>query len=321
MSLDIFDKFRRSEAKVRAERPGFRPDAAICSALLPPNVIRTVSPTNLEYVSGGCWSETREAAALTTKSSSGVGRPRSSCWSWQGPGCLYRDKENSTGASDLTLSASNRNPGAPDQRCAYTSEQKTQSLSQSHPRSHTWLGRPSPALSSNAASVDPCVSCPGNYDPTYRQELLGRGCGTLGIASPKGDLDKQNDLRSMRTRGWEDRAYDSGARSDFDLHYDELRVVSAQANVSTDAISATASSAVLGPTLMPRIVCGGMMADEGSDCDSPGTGSAYSVEADEMIGTQSQAWKHVFRDAWHRARSKRGLKGQKADAPRCSFTV
>lgn len=321
MSQDIFDKFRRNGAKVRADKPGSRPVAAICSALLPPNAPHTVSPTNLEYVSGGCWPETREAAALNTKNSSGVGRPRSSSWSRRGPDCLYSDKENSTGATGLTLSALNRNAGAPDQRCTDTSEPKTRSLSPPHPRSHTWLGQSSSTLSSNAASADSCVNCPENYNPTHRQELLGRGRGTLGRVSPIGDLDNQNVLQSMQTGGWEEKAYDSDARSDLDSHCDALRVAIAQVNISTDAISATASSAVLGPTLMPNIVCGGMVADKDFDCDSPETGSEYSVEADEMINVQPQVWKHVFRDAWQRARSKRGLKGQKADTPRCSFTV
>jgi hypothetical protein len=125
----------------------------------------------------------------------------------------------------------------------------------------------------------------------------------------------------MRTDSCEDKAYDSDTRSDSDSHCDALRVMSAQVSASTDAISTTASSAVLGPALLPRIVSGQMLADEGSDCDSPSTGSAYSIEADEMIKIQSQDWKHLFRDAWHRTRSKRRLKGRRADAPRCSFTM
>ena len=321
MSLDLFHKFRRSGTKFRADRPGSRPDAAICSALLPPNIVHTVCPTNLEYVSGGCWSEIREAAAPTTGTSSGVGHPRPSCWSWQGPNCLDCDKKMFTGATNLTLSASNRSLGAPDQRCTYTAESKTRSLPPPHPNSHAWLGRSSPALSSNAASVDCCVNCPEKYDPTHREDLFGRGRGTLGRVGPEGDLETQNILRSMQTGGWEEKAYNNDGRSDFDSHCGALQVASAQANVSIDAISTTASSAVLGPALLPRIVCGGMVADEGSDCYSPRTGSEYSVEADEMIKIQSQPWKHLFRDAWHRTRSKRGLKGQKANTPRYSFTV
>lgn len=321
MSLDIFDKFRRSSTKFRTDRPGSRPDAAICSALLPPNILRSVSPTDLEYVSGGCWSEVREASALTTKNSSGVSRPRKSCWSWQGLDCLDRDKEEFTGATNLTLSASNRSLGAPDQRCAYTFEPKTRSLPPPHPRLHAWLDQSSPALSSDATSVDSCVNCPERYDQTQREELFGRGRDTLGRVGPKGDLKTQNVLRSMRTGSCEDKAYDSDARSDFDSHRDALRVVSAQESASTDAISTTASSAVLGPALLPKIVSGQMLADEGSDCDSPSTGSAYSIEADEMIKIQSQDWKRLFWDAWHRTRSKRRLKGRRADAPRCSFTI
>jgi len=321
MSLDIFDKFRRNSTKFRAERPGCRPDAAICSALLPPNILRSVSPTDLEYVSGGCWSEIREAAALTTKNSDGVGRPRKSYWSWQGPDCLDRDKEEFIGATNLTLSASNRSLGAPDQRCAYTFEPKTRSLPPPHPRLHAWLDQSSPALSSNVTSVDSCVNCPGRYDRTQREGLFGRGRDTLGRVGPKDDLKTQNVLRSMQTGSWEENAYDSDARSDFDSRCDALRVVSAQASASTDAVSTTASSAVLGPALLPKIVCGQTLADEGSDCESPSTDSAYSIEADEMIKIHSQDWKCLFRDAWHKALSKRRLKGRKADAPRCSFTM
>jgi hypothetical protein len=321
MSLDILDKFRRSSTKFRTDRPGSRPNVAICSALLPPNILHSISPTDLEHVSGGCWSEIREAAALITKNSSGVGRPRKSCWSWQGPDCLDHDNEEFTGATNLTLSASNRSLGAPDQRCAYTSEPKTRSLPPPHPHLHAWLDQSSPALSSNTTSVDSCVNCSGRYDQTPREELFGRGRDTLGKVGLKGDLKTQNVLRSMQTGSCEDKAYDSDARSDFDSHCDALRVVSAQVSASTDAISTTASSAVLSPALLPRIVSGKMLADKGSDCDSPSTGSAYSVEADEMIKIQSQDWKRLFRDTWHRARSKRRLKGRRADAPRCSFTM
>lgn len=153
-----------------------------------------------------------------------------------------------------------------------------------------------------------------------REELLGRGRDTLGRVGPKGDLKTQNVLRSMRTGSCEDKAYDSDASGNFDSRCDALRVVSAQVSASTDAISTTASSAVLGPALLPRIVSG-QMADKGSDCESPSTGSAYSIEADEMIKIQSQDWKRLFRDAWHRTRSKRRLKGRRVDAPRCSFTM
>jgi hypothetical protein len=73
--------------------------------------------------------------------------------------------------------------------------------------------------------------------------------------------------------------------------------------------------------MMPRVIRGGTMVGEGSDCDSVDTTSAYSVEADEIIGTQSQAWKQLFRGVLHRTRLIRGLKGQKMDDRKGRFTL
>jgi hypothetical protein len=275
MSLDIFDKLRRSGSMFRARRSESRFDAAICSALLAPDVLHSASPTDFEYVSGGCWSETRDAAAITPKDSFELGHPRPSCWSWHDCQCSGYVQEECTGATNIIGSAWNRNLESTGHICEYTSQSEARCMSSRHPCSQTWLGQASANVTSDIASANSCMGYPSlKYNRKHPEEGVHK----------------------------------SDMCSDTDPESHALLAESAVENISTDTISITASSAVLSPAMMPRVVRGGMIADEGSDCDSLGIDSAYSVEADEMIEIQPQNWKRSFRDAWHRARLIRMLR-------------
>jgi hypothetical protein len=293
----------------RARRSEPRFDAAICSALLAPDVLHSASSTDFEYVSGGCWSETREAAAITPKDSFELGHSRPSCWSWHDCQCSGYVQEECTGATDVIGSAWNRNLESTCHICEYTSQSETRCMSSRHPCSQTWLGQASANVTSDIASANSCMGYPSlKYNRKHPEESSELGYNASRKVGPMRDIKTQNILNVMQTNGREERVYKSDMCSDTDPESHALLAESAVENISTDTISITASSAVLSPAMMPRVVRGGMITDKGSDCDSLGTDSAYSVEADEMIEIQPQNWKRSFRDAWHRARLIRVLR-------------
>lgn len=148
----------------------------------------------------------------------------------------------------------------------------------------------------------------------------GCKCARHGVPNSKNRLYTQTEAAKVENGVWEDEVCGK------DLHYDsgcqpeKLQIMYAQSNASSDAVSATASSAVLSPALMPKFGCERTKVETDPDCDWWEIASAYSVEADEMVEMHPGSWKHIFRDAWRRARPRHGSKGEKAADPTCSFT-
>jgi hypothetical protein len=304
----------------RTGRSESRFDASICSALLAPDVSHSASPTDFEYVSGGCWSEDLESTVVAPKDSFEVHHPRSSFDSRHDSQCSDGGMEERTCTPDVTGPVWNRNLERTGHNCTHDFGFETQYLSTHHTHSKTRLGQDYANMRSDLTNIGSCTGYNGlgSYRtyPADSSELRYAGLRRL---YPMRDSKMQKASHVMRTRGQKDKVYKSNMGSETDPELHALPAVNVLAHTSTDAISITASSTVLSPAMMPRIIHGGMMTGEGSDCDSVEITSAYSVEADEMIGTQSRAWKHLFRDVLHKTRLIRGSKGQKTDRPRDSF--
>lgn len=307
----------------RVERPKSRFDAAICSSLLAPDALHSASPTDFEYVSGGCWSEDLKATVVTPRDSFELGYPRSSFGSRQDLQCSNYETEECAGIADVIGPVWYRNLESIGHNCAHGFESETRCVSSHRPHSVTRLGQASANIRRDPTSINSSAGHTGlKCDRTHLEQSSELEYDDASRRlDPLRDFTMQNVLHMMQTSGQEDGAYKSDMRSDTKQKLHALPAESAPASISTDTISITASSAVLSPAMMPRVVCGGRIADGGSDCDSLEIASAYSVEADEMIGTQSRAWKHLLRDVLHRARLIRGSKGQKTDGPKGSFTV
>jgi hypothetical protein len=141
MSPDFFSKLR-SGTRSRRNRPGSRCDTTICLALLPPDRIQHISPTNLEHVSGGCWSEDQQTAPINPSNCCEVVDTRSSFQIWRDAEGLDHDRHNRL-TSDITLghSVPKRDRGVLDSRCSHTSKPGLHSFSPSKPDSHALLDR------------------------------------------------------------------------------------------------------------------------------------------------------------------------------------
>lgn len=321
MSLDIFDRLRSSGTKFRATGPGSQPTAAIFPALLAPDMRRSGLATELESVSGGCWSEKVEAATKAPNDSFGAVHTRPSCLRRQSFECLHNERDGSTGDANITAQMPARGVRTTDWGDTPVSAPEASLLLSSHPTSHTWPGQAFPVISSGIAAADPCTDCAQNADHMCLGGSAGRDRNTHKTLNPEHRFRMHDHPKKMESGGWKEEACGRDVTNDLDRHRGRLWVPHAQPNASSDTISATASSAVLSPALMPRFVCQGTKVDASSDYKGSEIVSAYSVAADEMIEMHSGVWKHFFRGAWDKARSRYGSKGQEAAVSRCSFST
>ena len=186
---------------------------------------------------------------------------------------------------------------------------------------HTLLPYKAPAYTKSVwPSISPCNGqfrlC-GVLHPCYgpMHKRLERSSAIDCDTSERDDsvqgFRTQENPNVIRRTDRQEAMRDSGVGSDTEPALHPLSDERIPANTSTDTLSITASSAILSPAMMPKVIHTKATADESSDCDSMGSSSAFSVEADEMIGMQSHAWRDPFRDVWHKARWIRGMRGQK----------
>lgn len=318
MSMGIFDKFRRSESMFRVERPTSRSNAAICSALLAPNIFQPASSTELEHVSGGCWSEDWRAKVNTPKDSLGPGRPESRYWSRNCCQCPGYGEEGRTSTTEATESAFNPSPTSTGYICACASQSEIPCLTSRNRHTQMEYSQASPTVTKDLASVKPYARY---SDPKYNQKHVEESEELECNASKRVDFEMQESSNVIQMGGRQEAFRESDVCSGINSDLHALLAKGAPANMSTDALSIAASSTVLSPAMMRGDHCEVSMANEGSDCDSLGSDSTYSVEADEMVEMQPRAWKSFLRDIWHRPRSIRRMKGEKTDSLRCSFTV
>jgi hypothetical protein len=288
MSLDIFDRW--GGPRLRKNGPKPRSDMTICSALLPPDSLQFTSSTGLEHVSGGCWSEDRQAVPISLKNCCEVVHPRASFRSCRDVEDLNYDQTCLISNTNLAMPSPKWGRDTLGSRCSCCSKPESHSFSPSQLDSHAWLYPTSPTSSSSIDSIE-----------TSADHLPGCRGSVFGKIDLYRDLGTQNALRT--------NIYGGEIRNSTDPQYGALRSMSAPAHESTDAISIAASSIVLSPAQMPKITCGDGIAGGDSDCRSLDTGSGYSVEVDEMIDLQSQqneedTWKDLLRQVWHKTRFK-----------------
>lgn len=323
MPLEIFDKLRKGGSMFRIGRPENRFDAAICSALLAPDVLGFAPPTDFEYVSGGCWSEDLEATVNTPRDSFELGYLRSSFGSRHDFQFSDYGREECTGISDVTEPVRNHHLDSMDHSHAHASGLETRSLSSRQAHRDARLDQPSVVIGRDPTTINSCAGYTGlGCDRIHPDESAELDCDVWRKSDPIRTFKTRKVLHMMRTSGQKNGVHQTDVSSDTDPELHALPAVSVPAvNTSTDAVSITASSAVLSPAMMPKVVHGEIVADKVSDEDSVEVASLYSVEADEMIGMQPQAWKHLFRDVLHRARLLHRPRGQKTGSPSGSFTI
>lgn len=310
MPFDIIDKLRRSGSIFKIENSRSQFDAAICSALLAPDVLQHVSSSGLEHVSGGCWLEDGKASVNTSQDSSSPGHPRPHCSSWHCSQCSSYGQEEHAGTPEAVGAAFYADPvwqhcirveGCRSQTpCAPPRHQHTQKRGDqiSHP------------TMDNFACMKPCNPC-RSPEHSRLERSSATDCGTSVLDDSMHGFWTEETSNVIRTSDKQEAMRDSSMSSNTEPALHPLSAERVLANASTDTLSVTASSTILSHAMMPRVVRARATADESSDCDSMGSSSALSVEADEMIEMQSQAWKHLFRDVWRRARSIRETKGQR----------
>lgn len=296
MPSDIFDKLRRSKSIFGIEKPESQFDGAICPALLAPDVLQSVSSTGLEHVSGGCWPEDQKAPVNTSRDSSRPGRPRPRYLGWHCSRCSNYGQDEYTGTSDVMVAAC-------DDDLVWRNCIRAGTF-----RSPT----PCSPATNIYAFAKPCTPCCGlKHDQKPLEQSSAIDCSTSTGDDPIHGSRTQDTQNVVRMSGRQETLRESDMCSDTELALHKRSAERLSTNASTDTLSVTASSAILSPAMMPKVARVGAIADEGSNCDCKDSDSGFSVEADEMIEMQSQAWKHLFRGVWHRARSIRGLKGLK----------
>jgi hypothetical protein len=310
MPFGIFDKLRWSGSTFQIENPQSQFDAAICSALLAPDVLQHVSSSGLEHVSGGCWPEDRKALVNTSQDSSRPGHPRPRCSSWHRSQCSSYGQEEHVSSSDVMRAAFDADLVWRNCICVEAFRSHTPCFPPRHQHTQKRYDQASHPAMNNFACVEPCTPCYGSKHKRLERSLA-IDCGTSERDDLMHDFRTHETSNVMRMSDRQEAMRDSGVGSDTKPARHPLSAERVSANTSTDTLSVTASSAILSPATMPKVVRARATADESSDCDSMGSNSAFSVEADEMIEMQSHAWRHLFRDVWHRARSIRGIKVQK----------
>lgn len=296
MPSDIFDRLRRSKSIFGIEKSISQFDGAICPALLAPDILPSASSTGLEHVSGGCWPEDQKTPVNTSRDSFRSGRQRPRCLNWHCSRCSDCGQEEYIGTSDVMEAACDDDLVWRNCVCARTFRSPT----------------PCSPATNIYAFAKPCTQyCGLEHDQKRLEQSLAIDCRTLTGDYPIHGSRTQNSSCVVRVSGRQEALRESDMRSDTELALHKRSAERLSTNASTDALSVTASSAILSPAMMPKVARVGAIADEGSNCDSMDSDSEFSVEADEMIDMQSQAWKDLFRGVWHRARSIRGLKGLK----------
>lgn len=310
MPFGIFDKLRWSGSAFQFQKPQSQFDVAICSALLAPDVLEHVSSSGLEHVSGGCWPEDRKALVNTSHDSSRLDHPRPRCSSWHRSECSSYGQEGHVASSDVKKAAFDADLVWRNRVCVGTFRSHTPCFPTRHQHTQKRCGQASHPAMDNFACVDSCAPC---YGPKHKrlERSSAIDCDTSERDDSVQGFRTQENPNVMRRTDRQEAMRDSGVGSDTEPALHSLSDERISANTSTDTLSITASSAILSPTMMPRVVRARATADESSDRNSMGSCSAFSIEADEMIQMQSQAWRNLFRDVWHKARSIRGMKGRK----------
>ena len=321
MALEILSRLRRSGCKSRLEKSESRSDAAICSALLAPDALHSAFPSDFAYVSGGCWFEKREETAITSQITRNRFCTSCSCWTRHGSrdSAHRKEKHNATIVTDLVMSRGLESVHCDGMCCYLIMERRPHSR---HSHCQTWLGRASPDAIGDLDLYSVYASYRGPDDDRVDAERASEfELDALEGADLVRDLKTEGVTHFMRVSGEDDEARKSDTRINTDSGLHASRSASALSDVSADTVSVAASSTVLNPTMMPRIVCEETTGNGGSDHGSLESASTYSVEADEMIDVHHQVWKYLARDAWKRARLKRKSKSQNKDVSRFSFTT
>jgi hypothetical protein len=304
MPSDIFDKLRQSRSIFGIEKSKSQFDGPVCPALLAPDILKSASSTGLEHVSGGCWPEDQKTPVNTSRDSFRSGRQRPRCLNWRCSRCSDCGQEEYTGTSDVMEAACDDDLAWRNCVCARTFRILT----------------PCSPATNIYAFAKPCTPCCGlKHDQKRLEQSSATNCRTSIGDDPNRGSSTQDASNVVQMSERQEALRESYICSDTELALHRRSAERLSTNASTDALSVTASSAILSPAMMPKVARVGAIADEGSNCDSMDSDSGFSVEADEMIDMQSQAWKDLFRGVWHRARSIRGLKGLKmGNSSRCS---
>jgi hypothetical protein len=327
--------------RVRNSKPGCTASAAVCPDLLPPGLLHPSLTDDLGLVSGGCWtaSPSRVAAPRHIPTVSKSVHKQHMSWEevderWRFPRQHVdgRFGQSTTSARDHPKTCSSRATASSDGAALYpssnsVSERTSYTSLSSDPYSHSRSDRTSPGTLDDLFTTYMNAEC----DERHLEEHSGVTAEQSRMSGNKASLctrvacGLQPSLRPRET-GLLDRVkfnnkehgtHGTTKRSDRRLHYPAPSNTSTFAHISTDTLPTIASSAVLGPALMPKIA-----RDKTARVNKLGdvtstTSLTSSVEVDEIVGGQYQnhekrVRKDVLRDTWNKARSRLGRRSHRA---------
>ena len=327
--------------RVRNSKPGCKASAAFCPDLLPPDLLHPALTDDLGLVSGGCWtaSPSRVAAPRQTHTVSKSVEQRHMSWEevnerWRFPRQHVDERlgQSTTSARDHRITCSSRATASSDDVALYpsnnlVSERASFTSLSSDLYSHSRSDRTSSGTFGDLFATYMNAECDkGHLEErsrvTAEQSRMSGNRASLYIRATRG---LQPSLRPRETallgraksNNKEHGTHGTTKRSNRRLHYPAPSSTSTFAHISTDTLPTVASSAVLGPALMPTIAHDKTeRVNKLGDATST-TSLTFSVEVDEIVGGQYQSHekrvrKHVLKDTWSKARSKLGRRSHAA---------
>lgn len=327
--------------RVRKSRPGCTASATICPDLLPPDLLHPALTDDLELVSGGCWTSSTSRAAAPRQTPTVRKRVQQQHMSWEEIDQRRRFSrqhvgerfgQSITSARDHPKTFSSRTTSSSHGAALHSS-----SSSVSESTSYTSLSSDScshsrPGHTSSGTLEDLFATYMGaDYDERHlerRSRVIAeqsRMKDNNALPHLRAARELQPSLQSQQTGllgkiESNDREHGIYSKTDTGnrrLDYHEPSNTTTFAHNSSDSLHTIASSAVLGPELMPTIARDQITRENQLGDATSTASSTFSVEVDEIVGGQhrnheKRVREHILRDTWSKARSRLGKRSHRA---------
>jgi hypothetical protein len=327
--------------RVRNSKPRCTASAAVCPDLLPPGLLHPALTDDLGLVSGGCWTASPSCLAAPRHIptvSDGVQQQHMSWekaderWRFPRQHVDGRFGQSTTSARDHPKTCSSRTTASSDGAALYpssnsVSERASYTSLSSDPYSHSRPDRAFSGTLDDLFATYMSAECDERHleessRVTAEQSRMSGNKASLYIRAtcglqPSLRPREAGHLGRAQSNNKEHPSHGTTKRSNRRVHYPAPSDTSTFAHISTDTLSTIASSAVLGPALMPTIARDKTeRVNKLGDATST-TSLTFSVEVDEIVGGQYQnhekrVRKHVLRETWSKARSKLGRRSHGA---------
>ena len=330
----MFGRFRNS-------KPGCTVSAAAHPDLLPPDLLHSVLTDDLELVSGGCWTAEPSRVFPPRQTPTISKSVQKQHMSWEEVDKRWRlleqhmdDRfEQSTEFTRDDPKPCSSRATASSYGAALCSRSSSVSQSDSYTSpssdscSHSRFGHTSSGTLEDLFDTYMDAGCDEKYLEQHshvaaEQSRMADNKALLRIQAAFGlqpGLQSRDAVLLSRTKS-DDREHGTHSKTkkhDRRLHYPAPSNTSTFAHISTDTLPTIASSAVLGPDLMPKIARDQIERENKLGDTTSTAGSMFSVEVDEIVGGQyrhheKRVREHVLRDTWSKARSRLGRRSHRA---------